>query len=60
MNAAGRVIALDAPSLEGNPTLARGRRRLELLRLEHGDTSMLHEALERRDAVTVREIVGRS
>jgi hypothetical protein len=55
-----RVEKLEPVSLLDNPTLARGRRRLAALRIHRGtaDTSMLHEALERRDAVTVRELLG--
>jgi hypothetical protein len=55
-----RVEKLEPVSLLDNPTLARGRRRLAALRIHRGtaDASMLHEALERRDAVTVREILS--
>lgn len=54
-----RVERLEPVSLLDNPTLARGRRRLALLRTQRGaDASMLHEALERRDAVTVRELIA--
>ncbi len=53
-----RAEHLEPISLLDNPTLARGRRRLALLRLERGEgASILHDALERRDAVTVREIL---
>jgi hypothetical protein len=57
-----RVEALDDATLLDNPTLARGRRRLALLDLhrERDDhASELGEALERKDAVTVRELLGR-
>jgi hypothetical protein len=54
-----RIEHLEPVSLLDNPTLARGRRRLAALRIHRGtaDASMLHEALERRDAVTVRELL---
>jgi hypothetical protein len=56
-----RVLALEPFDLLDNPTLARGRRRLALLRLERGArddrASILGEAIERSDAVTVRELL---
>ena len=60
MRALGRAAAIEPMPLDSNPTLARGRRRLELLRINHGDVSMLGEALARRDAVTVRELIVRA
>ena len=55
-----RAERIEPLSLLDNPTLARGRRRLALLRTQRdgADTSMLHDALERRDAVTVRELIA--
>ena len=54
-----RVHALGEVDLLGSPTLARGRRRLDLLRLSRdGHASELGEALERRDAVAVRELIA--
>jgi hypothetical protein len=57
----GRVLELEPFDLLDNPTLARGRRRLALLRLERGTrdqrASILGEAIERSDAVTVRELL---
>jgi hypothetical protein len=54
-----RVERLEPVSLLDNPTLARGRRLLAALRIQRGEgASMLHEALERRDAVTVRELMS--
>jgi len=52
-----RTLSLEPVSLLDNPTLARGRRRLALLRLGSGANADLEGALERRDAVTVREIL---
>jgi hypothetical protein len=57
-----RVEKLDDAPLLDNPTLARGRRRLALLDLhrERDDrASELGEAVERKDAVAVRELLGR-
>jgi hypothetical protein len=59
----GRVEKLDPDGLLESPTLARGRRRLALLRLERGgvgrdEASELNEALERRDPVAVRELLA--
>ena len=59
----GRVEKMDPDSLLESPTLARGRRRLALLRLERGgvargEASELNEALERRDPVAVRELLA--
>jgi hypothetical protein len=57
-----RVLAERPVDLLDNPTLARGRRRLALLRLERGArddrASILGEALDRSDAVAVRELLG--
>lgn len=55
-----RVERIEPVSLLDSPTLARGRRMLALLRTRRdgADTSMLHDALERRDAVTVRELIA--
>jgi hypothetical protein len=55
-----RAERLDDVDLLDNPTLARGRRRLALLRLDRGapaQASELGEALDRHDAVTVRELL---
>ncbi len=59
LEALRRAASLDAPSLTDNPTLARGRRRLALLRIERGaDVGALSDAIERLDAVTVRELIA--
>jgi hypothetical protein len=59
----GRVERLEPAGLLESPTLARGRRRLALLRLERGggtrdEASELNEALERSDPVAVRELLS--
>jgi hypothetical protein len=59
LGALRRVATLEASPLTYNPTLARGRRRLAHLRIERGaDVSMLSDAIERLDAVTVRELIA--
>jgi hypothetical protein len=64
MSKIDRVAALDPVEVLDNPTLARGRRRLLRLRLDrevraHDEqASSLGEALERRDAVAVRELLA--
>ena len=56
-----RVERLENLDLLDNPTLARGRRRLAVLRLSRDDhASELGEALDRRDAVAVRELISHS
>ena len=61
MKMLGRVAEIEGSPLDGSPTLARGRRRLDLLRLEHSaHTSLLDEAVQRRDAVTVRDLIVRA
>jgi hypothetical protein len=52
----GRVEGLGEVSLEDSPTIARGRRRLALLR--GAAKSELRDAIEREDAVAVREILS--
>ncbi len=55
MSKLDRVAMIEPMSLLDNPTLARGRR---ILALGGPDSSALHDALERRDAVTVRELIA--
>lgn len=56
----GRVEAIGSMELLENPTLARGQRRLERLRLaRNGERAEeLREAIALRDAVTVRELLA--
>jgi hypothetical protein len=57
-----RVQRLEPVPLLDSPTLARGRRRLALLRLDREQAGAradeLGEAIDRRDAVTVRELLA--
>jgi hypothetical protein len=59
----GRAESLESVGLLSSPTLARGRRRLARLKLEDtrtgGGTSELDEALARKDAIAVRELLAR-
>src|SRR5207244_2545133 len=59
---AARAERLDGVDLLDNPTLARGRRCLALLSLARGGreerAAELGDALDRRDAVTVRELLA--
>ncbi len=56
-----RVDRLGVVSLEDSPTLARGRRRLEVLRLaSDGHAAELGEAIDRNDAVAVRELIAQA
>jgi hypothetical protein len=58
-----RTESLEHIGLLSNPTLARGRRRLARLKLEDAragaGTSELGEALARKDAIAVRELLAR-
>jgi hypothetical protein len=59
LGALRRASALEAPALTENPTLARGKRRLAVLRIERAaDAGALRDAIERLDAVTVRELIA--
>jgi hypothetical protein len=57
----GRVERLENVDPLDSPTLARGRRRLAVLRLARdAHASELGEALERQDAVAVRELISQA
>jgi hypothetical protein len=54
-----RVERLGDVALDDSPTLARGRRRLEVLRLaSDGHAAELDDAIARNDAVAVRELIA--
>jgi hypothetical protein len=56
-----RTESLDTVTLLRNPTLARGRRRLARLRLDDArprGVSELGEAIDRKDAIAVRELLA--